>query len=88
MDVSVDQAGQERGVAQIDDFGSLLMLYRGADFDDAFVLNKHFAGRDDFAAFDVEEARGMEDDGMLRSGSGGLGVDRREESGRQKCDEN
>ena len=67
MDVGVDQAGQQGAVAEIDDFGAGGMRDGGADFGDAVALDEDFAGRNDFAGFDFEEARGVEDDGVIGS---------------------
>jgi len=66
MDVDVDQAGKQRGVAEVNDLGTLRMLDDGADFDDAIALHENFSGRDNFAGIDFEKTRGVEHDGSLR----------------------
>ena len=63
MHVGVDQAGQQRGVAEIDDLRAGGMRDGRADGGDAIALDQDFAGRRDVAGFDVEQARGMQDDG-------------------------
>ncbi len=72
MNVNVNEAGEKRGVAEVEKFGALRMLYGGADFDDALVLDENFAGSEELAGFDVEEARRVKDDGMFCGGSSGL----------------
>jgi hypothetical protein len=45
----------------------------GGDFDDFFSFNENFAGGSDFAGFDVQQPRGVQDDGVrgrLREGQG------------------
>jgi len=86
VDVGVDEAGEERGVAEIDDLGGGGMRNRGANFNDAFALDENFAGSDDFAGFDVEEAGGVENDGLW-----GVGLRKRrrrkeQQKKRQKAD--
>ena len=44
MDVRVDQAGHQRGVAEVDDLRALRMLNRFADGANAFALDQDFAG--------------------------------------------
>ena len=72
--MSVDQAGKQRGVAQIDNLRACGMVHRRADCGDAIALNQNFAGCGDVAGFDVQYARGMEHDlglGLRRKSSGG-----------------
>ena len=42
------------------------MLHRGADLDDAIALDENFAGLDHLAGFDVEQAGGVQHDGVRR----------------------
>jgi len=62
MDVSVDQSGEQRGVAEIDRLCAGRMRDGLADFDDPVALDEDFAGRHEFSGFDVEKASGVEDD--------------------------
>lgn len=79
----VDQAGQKRGVAEIDNFHSRRMSHRRAGFDDSVVFYQKFSGGDDLSCFDVEQTRGMQNGlvfGGWRSGmrsAGGREKDRR-----------
>jgi hypothetical protein len=63
MHVRVDQARQQRGIAQIDDFRALKTVNRCADRLDALALNQNLARPQDIAAFNFEEPGGMENDG-------------------------
>jgi hypothetical protein len=45
VDVGVDQAGEQGAIAQVDDFSSGGMGYRGAGFGDAAGYNQDFTGR-------------------------------------------
>ncbi|MGC2802115.1 MAG: hypothetical protein WCA41_09780, partial [Candidatus Acidiferrum sp.] len=66
MNVSIDEARQESGVAEVHDFSALWMLHGGTDFDDAGALDKDFSRRDYFASFNLEEARGVQNNDVLR----------------------
>ena len=75
MNVSVDQAREQGGVAEVDDFGVGRARNFGADFLDEVAVDENFARRGDAAGFNVKEAGGVEDDGMCRrSGSVRLGA--------------
>ena len=74
MDVSVDQAGEQGAVAEVDNIGSGGMLDRGSDLEDAVALNQNFGGRDDLAGLHAEQTGGVENDGGLIS-RGSLGGD-------------
>ena len=63
MDVGVDQTGEQRGVAQVDDFGALGMINRGADGANAIPIDQHFTGLKQGTGIHLEQARGVEDDG-------------------------
>ena len=63
MRVGVDEAGRERGVAEVDYLGSGWRGGAGADAEDARAVHHHQAGRAHFMA--VEHARGFEDSGFL-----------------------
>jgi hypothetical protein len=69
VDVDVDEAGHEGGVAEVDDFSSGRMFDGGARGSDAIAFDEDLAWGDDLAGFDIEEAGGVEDDG--RSGDDG-----------------
>jgi hypothetical protein len=71
VDVSINQAGKKRSIAQIDHFGIRRMLNRGSDFYDALTLKEYFTGLDDLSSLHIEETRCMEDDRM-RCRCGGL----------------
>ena len=59
--VRVDQAGQQRGVAEVDDFGAGRMLYRRADFYyNPVALNEDFSRLDEAAGFHVKHAGGVQ----------------------------
>ena len=64
VDVRVDEAGQQGGVAEVDDFRAGWACDFGADFGDGVALDQDFAGSDHFAGFDVEQARGVKNDGV------------------------
>ncbi len=66
MDVRVDQPGHQGDVAEIDDLGSRGMADVRSGFDDALTLNQDFTGSDDLSVFDIEHARGVQNDGRLR----------------------
>ena len=51
VDVRVDQAGQQRAVAQVDGFSARRMRDRGAGFHDAIAADQHLAGSDDACRF-------------------------------------
>ncbi len=70
MDMRVDQAGEQRAVAKIDDLRARGMGDGRAHFDDAFAAHQHFAGRDNAAGFDIDQARGVKYDGARGLGAG------------------
>ena len=80
MHVRVDEAGEQRGVAQVDDFGALRMVDRRAHGANALALDEDFAGLEQGAGIDLEQARGVEDDG------GGGGLLRRGDDGCKKAE--
>jgi hypothetical protein len=57
--VGVNQAGEKRGVAQIDDFGARRMGDFGANFFYFVGVHEYFAWSGDAAGLDVEQARGV-----------------------------
>ncbi len=69
MDVRVDQAGEQRGVAEIDDLRAGGMVDGGADGGDAVALDQDLAGRDDCSGFDIEQTRGVQDARVRRLSS-------------------
>src|ERR1700722_3273000 len=69
VDVRVDEAGQQSGVAEIDELRFVRVRHMRADFHDEFALNQNFAGRDGATGFDVEQVCSVKDNGTRR-GSG------------------
>jgi hypothetical protein len=69
VDVHVNQAGHQRGVAEINYLRSRWMRDGCADFGDAFALDEDFTGRDDATGFDIEKARGVKDCGVSGGGA-------------------
>ena len=67
----VDQAGQQRAIAQVDDLRAGRMGDRGAGFDDAVVLHQHLTGRKIAPGFDIQHARRVQHDGVFRRGGDG-----------------
>jgi len=63
MHMSVDEAGEQRGVAEVDNAGSLRMLDRCADGEDALALDENLAGLEKGSGIDLKQARGVEYDG-------------------------
>ena len=63
MNVRVDKAGEQGSVAEIDDFGALRMVDRGADGANAISLDQNFAGLEQGSGIHLEQARGVENDG-------------------------
>ncbi len=63
MNVRVDEAGHQRRVAEIDDLGALWMVDGAADCADAVAFDEYFAGLQQVAGVDLEQARGVEHDG-------------------------
>jgi hypothetical protein len=57
VDVRVDQAGQERCVAEVDNLRSGRMLYGRANLYDALAPDRHFAGSDDLSGVDLKKSR-------------------------------
>jgi hypothetical protein len=73
MNMSVDESRKKRLIAQIDELGVSGMLHRRSGFDDPFSLNKNFARRQELAAFDFEQSRRMQDNGMRGRSLGARG---------------
>ena len=84
--MNVDQARHDRGIAEIDDLGSLWTLDGRAYFNDALVLHKNFPGSDYFPIFNIEESRSMKDNWMLGCGRHPLGKNGGKESANQEQD--
>ncbi len=72
MHVSVDEAGEQCGVAEINDAGSLRMLDGCADGKDALALDENLAGLEQGSGIDLKQAGGVEHDGR---GAGLLGLE-------------
>ena len=62
------RSGHQRAVAQVDDLRAGRMRHRRAGGADAGAFDQHFARADDAARVDLEESRGVEDDGLGRLG--------------------
>ena len=73
VDVRVDEAGEESGVAEVDEFGLVWAGHMRADFHDEAALHQNFAGGRDASSFYVEQARGVQHD-CLRLRRGGARV--------------
>ena len=76
MDVSVNQAGKQRAIAQIDYLGAGGMFHRRSELDDAFILNQDFCGLEYAAGSHVEETSRVQNDWMGRDRfrlAGGIG---------------
>jgi hypothetical protein len=65
MDVRVDEAGEERRVAEVDDARVCRVVNGCADGANAVALDKNFAGLEESAGVNLEEACGMKHDGLL-----------------------
>jgi hypothetical protein len=81
MHVGIDQSGQQRAVAQIDDLRSRRMGHLCTNFCNPLALHQHFAGFQDASAFDVEQTRRMQHDGV---DGFGLGMSY-ENTGQKEC---
>jgi hypothetical protein len=79
MHVRVDEAREERGVAEVDDARVSGVVNGGSDGADFVALDENFAGLEESAGVDLEKARGVEHDGLLsgcaRSCEGENGVE-------------
>ncbi len=62
MDVRVDKAGEKSGVTKVNDFGAGGAGDFGSDLGYGVARDQDFAWSCDLAGFDVEQARGVEDD--------------------------
>jgi len=67
----VDEAGEQRGVAEIDDLSALGMVDGSGDGADAVAFNEDLARLQERAGVDLEQAGGVEDDGRVRRLLGG-----------------
>ena len=70
MHVGIDQARQQSGIAEIDDFGAGRMRDRRADGSDALAVDKNFSRGHDAAGIDLEQVRCVQDDGVAGGGVG------------------
>jgi hypothetical protein len=66
MDVGVNEAGEQGGIAKIDDLCALRVVDGCANGADAVALDEDFAGMEDGAGVDLKQARGVEDYGCGR----------------------
>jgi hypothetical protein len=62
VNVRVDEAGEQSGVAQIDDLGSRRTLNGRADFGDVVSLDTDLAGSESPAGIDFDQPGGVEHD--------------------------
>jgi hypothetical protein len=69
MHVGVDQAGHQGRVAEIDGLSSRRMGDGGAGGNDLVCFNQDLSGGEHAAALDIEQARGMENDGVRGCGN-------------------
>jgi hypothetical protein len=63
MHVSVDEAGEQRNVAEVDDARALRVLDGCADGKDALALDENLAGLEQGSGIDLKQAGGVEHDG-------------------------
>jgi len=74
MDVGVDEAGEQRCVAEVDEACVLRVIDGGADGADAVALDENFAGAEEDAGVNLKQAGGVENDGrgcrLLGEGNG------------------
>jgi hypothetical protein len=63
MHVGVNQAGEQRGVAQVDDFGSLRMVDGATYGADALALDQNLAGLKQGSGINLEQPRCVKRDG-------------------------
>jgi hypothetical protein len=72
MDMRVDEAGEQRGVAEVDNLCVLRMIDGSSNGANAVAFNEDFAGAENRASVNLQKARGMENDGrggwLLRGG--------------------
>src|ERR1700726_4478280 len=66
MDVRVNEARKQSGVAEVDEVRLVRVRHQGADFHDEVATHQDFPGRQRAARFDVEEPSGVEHDGARR----------------------
>lgn len=83
--MSVDEAGEQGRVTQVDDAGSLRMLDGGADGNNAFSLDKNLPGLEEGSGIDLKQARGVKHDGR---GGGLLGGGIDKNQGRSADEQN
>ena len=61
--MGVNEAGKQRGVAEVDDLGALRVVNQCGDGANAIALDKNLAGPEERAGIDLEQAGGVENDG-------------------------
>src|SRR5271155_1891019 len=95
VNVRINQAGEKSGIAEVNDLRIGWLGYFCADFFYYVAFDEDFAGGGDAAGFDVEQAGGVEDDGMrgwrglrLRPRLRRLRLERRGEENRENEGEN
>src|SRR5271155_532058 len=64
VNVRINQAGEKSGIAEVNDLRIGWLGYFCADFFYYVAFDEDFAGSGDAAGFDVEQAGGVEDDGV------------------------
>jgi hypothetical protein len=60
MDVGIDQAGEQCGVAEVDDSGSLRMIHHCAGRANAVAFDQNFTGLDERAGVNLKKTGGVE----------------------------
>jgi hypothetical protein len=73
VDVGVDQARHQRGVAKVDGLRSGGVGHGGAGGNNLVPLHQDLSRRNNASGFDIEQARGMENDWVPRRLSLGSG---------------
>ncbi len=72
MNMGIDHAGHQRGVAQIDDLGACGMFHARSDGANAMVFDKNFAGLQDRTGVDLKQPRSVQHDGVGLSAVGAV----------------
>ncbi len=63
--MGIDEARQQRGIAEVDQLRAGRMAHRGTHRRNALAFDENFARRQHPAGVDLEQVRGMQDDGMI-----------------------
>jgi hypothetical protein len=85
VDVGVDQARHQRGVAEVDRLRFGGVGHGGADGNNLIPLHQDLPRRNNATGFDIEQARGMEKDRVPRRRSLGPGpTDKRQQNAEEE----